>query len=348
MSTTLTAVPYAYTAITATNLVPNPQARPAANPGGWAVAPGSGGSGTLTGAVAFTPTEPGPPGVPVTTRATWVQGAAGSTDTEVRVSLVANSLNAGEAIAAGVYARPVTARSMRAGLIWLNASGVEVGRSLGPAALVGAGAWARLSVIDLAPAGARTALLIVAGRPDANERWRIAAPFAQSLGFGLLPANLAAAQVPAYFDGDTGASVGVRYNWTGTAHASTSVRTYREPSASLAVQVTPRLVTEYDAGRSAEVTVHRIIGRPDPIVTRSSAVGLRSGTLQIWCEDDATAQALVELLRLGTFMVTSTDAASLAMYAEATGTRAQPTGDEKTRWLVAVEYVEVLIDGDGW
>lgn len=102
------------------------------------------------------------------------------------------------------------------------------------------------------------------------------------------------------------------------------------------------LVLGYETGYESTTVVHRIIGREDPDVTLSP-VPLRTGDLQMWCHDEASAAALVALHRvLGVLSLTSDTAPTIAMtYVVGPGRLSAREEPGSSRWVVTVPYVEV-------
>lgn len=83
--------------------------------------------------------------------------------------------------------------------------------------------------------------------------------------------------VSAYFDGDTPASGGFTYGWTGGRHASTSTRTPTSASAPAVVQIALPGVTAADVGKVLNVAVSVGTGSAQVKATLSTT-GVSSGT----------------------------------------------------------------------
>lgn len=109
-----------------------------------------------------------------------------------------------------------------------------------------------------------------------------------------------------------------------------------------AESVSPELVTGYVAARQGGNLLHKVIARADPDVTLSPA-GLRSGTLEIWCADLDVALA-ADALHAGVGVLHLTDDAlpGLDMDYVLAGRIETSPAKETTRWVVRVEYAEVL------
>jgi hypothetical protein len=107
--------------------------------------------------------------------------------------------------------------------------------------------------------------------------------------------------------------------------------------------ITPDLVLGWDSTRDARTQVHPVLGRSDPEVTlRPSAV--RTGRLQLWFVEQADAVA-AELAHAGTSVWSlnaGPDAPGLPAYVVSGAVTLHADGSSLDRWLVEVEYQEVV------
>lgn len=115
--------------------------------------------------------------------------------------------------------------------------------------------------------------------------------------------------------------------------------------------VTVSLVTGYAATRTADSTVHEVIGRDDWLVT-IGALRARRGPLTIWCADYAAAAALAGLCALREpMMLRQPTHPGMDMYFTPESVTVEP---DQTRWRVILTYVEVrrpsgpLLGAAGW
>ncbi|TDE91589.1 hypothetical protein EXU48_15705 [Occultella glacieicola] len=102
-------------------------------------------------------------------------------------------------------------------------------------------------------------------------------------------------------------------------------------------------VTGYTSDRATQTTVHQVIGRPDPLVT-IGRLQTRAGTLEIWCASHADALTVQNVYSLGhAVMLRQVEHAGLDMYHFARAVTVDPFAPQgaRTRWRVAVDYVEV-------
>lgn len=140
----------------------------------------------------------------------------------------------------------------------------------------------------------------------------------------------------------------VNYTVVSTAGASTSTALELTGDAWLTVPTAPAysqrldLVTGATLGRTALSAVHHVIDRPDPVVT-IGPLGLRAGTLELWCPTYEAARALEAVYASGEIVQLRQDVPGMDMYHVATDTSAAPASELTTprRWLLAVTFVEV-------
>lgn len=120
---------------------------------------------------------------------------------------------------------------------------------------------------------------------------------------------------------------------------------------------TPPFVTGYEAGRQATSTVHRVVGREDPVVVLGPTT-TREGRLSIWCEDHAAAAATAAVLAQARILIfRQSTHAGLDMYFLASSITVDPLDlldDDRWAWSVACDYVELrspnlpLLGAVGW
>jgi len=140
---------------------------------------------------------------------------------------------------------------------------------------------------------------------------------------------------------------------TYTVNTTTAVSvttTLALPETWLTVPVAPQysaradLVTGLTSARETTTTVHKIINRPDPILTLG-ALRLRSGSLTVWCPSYAVGRTLEAVYGRGEIvMLRQSDYAGLDMFHAATGNVSLALEDTMTptrRWLLSVDYTEV-------
>lgn len=111
--------------------------------------------------------------------------------------------------------------------------------------------------------------------------------------------------------------------------------------------------TDYSAERESSTTVARVIGRVDPVVTLGRQ-GLRTGSETFYASDHQTALAIARTFDSGEVMfVRHPDRVGMDMYCAGTRVHVEPTSSA-LRWLVAVDYTEVLapstalLESFGW
>lgn len=103
------------------------------------------------------------------------------------------------------------------------------------------------------------------------------------------------------------------------------------------------MVMGYDAPRRAPITVHEVIGRPDPIVTLAP-LSLRSGSLDVWCTDWDSAQDVVAVYETGApVMFSQVDYSGMDLYHVVSEVRpaVYDAFTRPRRWHVSVDFVEL-------
>jgi hypothetical protein len=109
------------------------------------------------------------------------------------------------------------------------------------------------------------------------------------------------------------------------------------------ITITPDLVLGWDSAREARTVMHPVLARPDPDVTlRPSAV--RTGRLQLWFTDqgDAVAAELAHAAATVWSLDAGPDAPDLPGYVVSGPVTLHADGPDLNRWLVEVEYTEVV------
>lgn len=213
--------------------------------------------------------------------------------------------------------------------------------------------WMKVSVTSTVPAGANGNLTI-------------------NLGFASLASNLGpdgalgvadvllerSSVVGDFFDGSSANTGTVQHLWLGTADNSVSVQTmvgqtttkpwFTLPGTAVPSSTPPQalsvdLVTRYDASSDSYGTLHRIIGRSDPL-GNPGLLGSREGTLEVWCADYATAKSLRALLSSGEVaLLRQPTHGGMDVYFIPTGININPAEPSSVqRWLVSIQYTEVV------
>ncbi|WP_345751377.1 hypothetical protein [Microbacterium rhizophilus] len=281
------------------NLVKSPRGATTANTDGYGV----GGLGELGASPAT-----GHAGTDEATM-TWTTAAAGGGATFGfgRPGQQDITVESGSTITASLYVRVSQTRDVFPILRFFNASGQGVGLDVQGTAFTAMppDQLTRMSVTAIVPAGA-TRVRIGARIPNlagigSGFSLRISAAVAER-GDHLLP----------YFDGSTPLP-GTWARWTGAANASSSqlyIPAGTEQRASAVVSfdaldpftwiLHPAVVPEdavrvtfadWSMSRTSHSTQSDVIDRPDPIVNRGP-LGMRSGSLEAWCEDYTAVRAL--------------------------------------------------------
>ncbi|AOY71026.1 hypothetical protein ARZXY2_1473 [Arthrobacter sp. ZXY-2] len=163
-----------------------------------------------------------------------------------------------------------------------------------------------------------------------------------------------------YWDGNTANTSDIEYAWTGTANASRQTRTRHITTVStsanlqltkpwLMVPIAPNFsetaesITDYSSGRASNSTVHRIIGRADPIVVQGK-LGTRTGTLEIWTDSVASANKLARVFDRGEVVMLKQPVDGIDMYFTADDLEVSPysvEGAAETRYRFRVAFTEV-------
>lgn len=248
---------------------------------------------------------------------------------------------------------------------WRDSAGATISNSNSPWTVGSFYAGAHLQVVAQAPAGAATAGWYLQWRNPADTANPMASGkrmWADTIRMfrGDDSAYVQTLLDQPYFDGNTPDTAEVEYAWTGTAHLSASTRTTHVTtvltSANLTVEqpwlmvpIAPnyseqaKSITDYSAGRASNNTVHRIIGRSDPIVVLGR-LGSRTGTLEIFTESVAAANNLVRVFDRGEVVMLKQPVDGIDMYFSADDLEVSPysvEGAEETRYKFTVRYTEV-------
>lgn len=163
-----------------------------------------------------------------------------------------------------------------------------------------------------------------------------------------------------YFDGTTPDAAPYDYAWTGTAHASTSTLSYPIEFVSstvtldidkpwLSVPVMPQYseqveaITQFDASRESNTTVHRPLGRADSLVVMGK-LGDRTGSMEIFCNTYTDARRLERVFERGEVVQLRQRVAEMDMYFTVTSIPVSPysvISEGATKWSMTVNYIEV-------
>lgn len=164
-----------------------------------------------------------------------------------------------------------------------------------------------------------------------------------------------------YFDGATPATDAYVYGWLGVPHLSPSMRVNRgdtaagvwltlpataTPSAGTVTTVPLELVLDYAEASESNGSLHKIIGRRDPIAN-PGPLSLRDGTLELYCRDYLTAKLLRDALSTGEVaLVRQPTYLGLDVYFVTQRISIDPADDEtvtaRRRWVATIDYVEVV------
>jgi hypothetical protein len=106
--------------------------------------------------------------------------------------------------------------------------------------------------------------------------------------------------------------------------------------------VQPTMVTGYDEASESNGSVHKIIGRSDPIAN-PGPMATRSGQLVVWCADFAAAAALRDLFDAGlTAQLRQPSFPGMDLYFVATRVRVAPEDVTLSqKWTASIDYQEV-------
>lgn len=170
---------------------------------------------------------------------------------------------------------------------------------------------------------------------------------------GIKAVRTQAGQLPtagafAIVDNEAALTGAITYTVVSTAGASTTTALDLTQDAWLTVPVAPAysqrvdLVTGASPARASLSTVHQVIDRADPVVTLGP-LGLRAGTLELWCSSYQAARALEAVYASGEVVQLRQDVPGMDMYHVTTGTAPAPVSVNTTprRWLLTVSFVEV-------
>jgi hypothetical protein len=121
-----------------------------------------------------------------------------------------------------------------------------------------------------------------------------------------------------------------------------TTRAVLAPAQYPALGVWVDLILDYTANRTAQTTLHEVVGRSDPVPTMGP-LSTRTGTWSLWCRDAASARAVVDAAGLGLVLLLRQcqhDWMDTYFTASSTRTRwAEVTAPR--RWLMDLDYVEV-------
>lgn len=104
-------------------------------------------------------------------------------------------------------------------------------------------------------------------------------------------------------------------------------------------------VIDYEANQDTSTTVHWVIDRKDPLVT-AGPLRFRTGTLEMYCEDYAKAEAVRQVASNGEVLLfRNPDYLGMDMYLipQRVSTRPKIMETVPRRWAITIDYVEVKI-----
>lgn len=280
----------------------------------------------------------------------------------------------GDKLSASLWVRSSTNRTITLEMA-LNNSGVGNTYADGPSVALTANVWTLIKVENVTATAAYNEIYLWAYSGTV-----FATGSTMDLDGILLEKS---ASVGTYFDGDTPDVDQNDYAWLGTAHASASVlkqassliltdyeaahgtNTYNVYAADgsmvtgsvdlvidkpwLSVPVMPQYseqvetITQFGAGREANTTVHRPLGRADSLVVMGK-LGDRTGSLEIFCKSYTDARRLERIFERGEIVQLRQRVAEMDMYFTATSIPVSPysvQGEDGTRWSMTINYVEV-------
>lgn len=275
-------------------------------------------------------------GGPVGVGDTWLRATVTAATTYVdgrNGGVGANLIVAGQTYTFSGYMRPTSATASSSSVFvqFYDASSALISTSnvAGPALTNG---WTRVSLTDVAPAGAVRAVIILRATSDTTyaigDRLDVT---------GILIDRTTG--LKSYFDGDTAAVGSTVYSWTGVANASTSLELIDNP----ADIVTPRLMDGYTAGRASKNTIIDVPGSQFPSVALHP-VASRRGTFKFLLGLEADAVKFDALMKQqAAYVLTDTDRGIAAMTFAVDSAGYSLTLDPDTRQLFTAEvaYVEV-------
>lgn len=322
---------------TETNLVLNPTVDSPTGGGtaNWAPT----GSGTSTGRTLGQGTT-GVACLNLTTGTTATSGAAATV----------LGITAGRTYGARLQVLPPVTSDLRILIQWLDAGGAQITTTSATVTASPAGVWATLGVTGVAPALCTQAKLYF---QRVNDSTAGVGPFYIDAALMTEVATAAAYDPAAYWDGSLPTAW-----WTGTAHASASTRatgtapagagvwvslpsTASAPGVPTSVDVD--LVTGLSESSTSGGTVHRVVGRADPLVN-AGPLSTRAGNLDAFAPDYATADSLRALLASGAVaLLRQPTYPGLDLYFVATSVDVTPETPSPTqRWKASIAYVEVV------
>lgn len=102
-------------------------------------------------------------------------------------------------------------------------------------------------------------------------------------------------------------------------------------------------ITQFGAGREANTTVHRPLGRADSLVVMGK-LGDRTGSLEVFCNTYAAARKLERIFERGEVVQLRQRVEGMDFYFTATSIPVSPysvQGEDSTKWSMTINYVEV-------
>lgn len=137
------------------------------------------------------------------------------------------------------------------------------------------------------------------------------------------------------------------YHSGSSVAAATQTATLTLNSPWLFVPVLPELsaavsqITTYGSARTSSTIIHKVIDRTDPVVNMGK-LGLREGTLDIWCPNYLTTRALDAAVDSGEILMLRTEVPGLDMWFTVSDTDVQPFNAEGalTKYRYSVRFHE--------
>lgn len=136
---------------------------------------------------------------------------------------------------------------------------------------------------------------------------------------------------------------------TGAAAVATKTATLTLAQPWLYVPVLPELsvkvplITSYQSARESSTILHKIIDRKDRVVNMGK-LGLREGTLDLWCPDYITTRAIDAAIDSGEILMLRQDVPGLDMWFTAVDVDVQPYSEEGslTQYRYTVRFSETV------
>ncbi|MDO5876498.1 hypothetical protein FV140_14630 [Paenarthrobacter ureafaciens] len=298
-----------------------------------------------------------------------LQAVADGTNAQPSVAMISASyrpaVTPGQWIGLGAFMATETNYEVRIWINWRDSAGATINNTISPWVTGSFYAGANQQLTGQAPALTASAGVYLQWRNPADTVNPMASgkrmwADAVRMFRGEDEASVQALLDQPYFDGSTPDTSDIDYAWSGTAHLSTSTKTTHITTVStsanltlakpwLMVPIAPNFsetvesITDYSSGRASNSTVHRIIGRADPIVVQGK-LGTRTGTLEIWTDSVASARNLERVFDRGETVMLKQPVDGIDMYFTADDLEVSPysvEGVQETRYKFTVRFTEV-------